>query len=922
VISAALYAVWHEQETSPFHRSEWELDSLWYADEASLLQTHVAGFLRPRYGSNGDDVLDAIREEGRLSKSLDHLAAASGYLDYGFRATSSMDSEISTIDRLRSRLTDSNLRSARPADRIGLRRPASMLSLSKYVRRNTSATDPTTPGGTLVTNFAYYTKYCAIANVALIFFYLVSLMFLREFFPKIYHGNKKAKGIESNALFGWIWDAMSLTHEEIEDVAGFDQACLIRYTCLCMKLLAIVGIPLLVILVPLSWKDRALFDYAAVATGNSTTEFSVDETYSSQTCWLYAALVWWVVGLTQMMTFNEMHQFVARRFNHLRNNMPLQEAKTVLVARIHPDLRSETLLKDFFEKKFPSRAGAAVKSVNFVKRSGRLSQSFYEFTRAQRMLEMAEGEAKRTGVRPQRHVRGDDQHDTITYYQSYLEGLKKVLAITRKDFVERSQREFQYPYSDRVTTGFAFVQFNHLDDALKSRTTSGSCGISEFWFSYYVHPADPPTDIMFENMFPSDGEILLWRLLGCAMLAITWVVFAPLVFLASFATDFRVLQACFQHVPIVNYSPEWQRTLWDAIGAVFTVCLVFILYNFIFDLVFVKVFYIESSRKIQEYIQRWKSISLVLLMAIAFVGGWCFSPIGVLIMQHKATFSGLLRHHFDTITMVYAARIQQLPDIITAFLITQLSFTVLEMLRLTILIKYLLHRLWEPSEHAYLHADRPDYPGSAGIGSRSARIVTTMALTMAFGTLNPYVLVAGIACFAGQTIVYSYLMTFCEPRKAQTNGVFFARTLYQTQICLYLYIVVMAVVLLHRSRTAGPCILAVCSAIPLSLSLWFWRKQFNWDTIPSDILKKDAAIPDQLFNRRSYIQPELCAPLDPKIEDAMVLQIIKTSTAEDQRILNSHGESPSSEVRKVAGLGPLPPALPLRPHHYEIPRQG
>merc|ERR1719191_836054 len=86
---------------------------------------------------------------------------------------------------------------------------------------------------------------------------------------------------------------MKLTVYEINDVAGLDQAMLIEFTAMCVKIVLAICVPFVLIFCPLH-----AFLGGGAAHDRLSKPGMANVVEKSWICWLHCISVWYVVGIT------------------------------------------------------------------------------------------------------------------------------------------------------------------------------------------------------------------------------------------------------------------------------------------------------------------------------------------------------------------------------------------------------------------------------------------------------------------------------------------------------------------------------------------------------------------------------------------------------------------------------------------------
>jgi len=134
-----------------------------------------------------------------------------------------------------------------------------------------------------------------------------------------------------------------------------------------------------------------------------------------------------------------------------------------------------------------------------------------------------------------------------------------------------------------------------------------------------------------------------------------------------------------------------------------------------------------------------------------------------------------------------------------------------------------------------------------------------------FCTLSPSIIFLGWIEFAICRALYGYLFVYAETTKPDLGGEFYVTQMKHVQAGMHLYVVVMTGVLLQRSSSVYPGIIAGCSLI---VTIWAQRRfarQFRWEFLEFNELDEVLDEEHKRFRkskRSTYKQPELPQPAD------------------------------------------------------------
>merc|ERR1740138_64103 len=169
----------------------------------------------------------------------------------------------------------------------------------------------------------------------------------------MYSNNVSASGKESlwpvgtipEGTFGWFHASWNTKTEDSAEKIGLDNALLLQFTEVCMRILIIIGIPLVLIEGPLNMffgGNAAGLDYM------SYLSFGNVEVGHPWLYYVHACFVWFVVLTVQTQIYAAQKRFLTQRYNWLKG-LPDMRANTLLIEGIPEKNRSDQKIKTFFE---------------------------------------------------------------------------------------------------------------------------------------------------------------------------------------------------------------------------------------------------------------------------------------------------------------------------------------------------------------------------------------------------------------------------------------------------------------------------------------------------------------------------------------------------------------------------------------------
>lgn len=637
-----------------------------------------------------------------------------------------------------------------------------------------------------------------ILNSISLFVFLGIFSCLRQNYPLIYKNNVIAGfappvGENFDSMFGWIGGSLGATTEQVTESVGLDQAMLLRFTELGMKILAIIGIPMLCIMGPL---NCFVGPYAAGEDHLSYLSFGNLEN-GSWLYWVHAFAVWGVVFAVQTSVYSAQKDFLPHRFNWLRK-MDNVRSNTVMVEGICPEQQSDEELKSFFTELLP---GARVKSAIVTKDTSTLAALVAQRDDAKAAIKKAEAQWKNNDNKPEdkpthRESFMGSRVDTIDYFQQQLRSLTTSINEERN----RIERAKLAPGGVNLANGF--VTFEDRQDAEIALTIQVSQDNTEF----VVSSPPAPEDLLWGDLTQDPTAASGRTVFGYLLVAALYFGYLPCVIgitnIAN-AIDMGPAQAVWQ-----GLAPTMGLQVMVAFLPTFLL------------IIFRAFFTLKADAWSQHQLQNWYFWFQIFFVVLATAVG-----------QDINSFTRSLIEDPLSLPMVLAATMPFATHFYMNFLVLQWVTHAMNAMRYVSLGKFkAFGKLYEEEEaRAMAEPEDQDY---YGIGSRSARFTINLVIGIVFGTLSPPINLLCFVNFAICRLVYGYLIPFAETKKADLGGNFWVSQLKHLFVGNIIYCVLMIGVLYQRAATVGPAAIAAPSLLYVIWSMKRFDGAFAWEKLP------------------------------------------------------------------------------------------
>lgn len=218
-------------------------------------------------------------------------------------------------------------------------------------------------------------------------------IYLKRLTPK-FESTKRVPPRPPTHLFGWLAALRRVTEEDLLRMVGLDAYMLIRYINVCLKISAFLMFWSCVLLIPIYVTSKG-----GQVEWNKYTIANIPDDPSAYQLWVPTLLIYFYSAFFCHLMYSEYKNFVQKRIQYLilgDPDTPIQTYYTVIVEKLPQALRSEAMLRAFFEKLFPDQ----VYAVELAYDLNELDQLILQRRSVRDRLEKSVALWKATGIRP------------------------------------------------------------------------------------------------------------------------------------------------------------------------------------------------------------------------------------------------------------------------------------------------------------------------------------------------------------------------------------------------------------------------------------------------------------------------------------------------------------------------------------------
>eukprot|EP00927_Polykrikos_kofoidii_P040790 TRINITY_DN34802_c0_g2_i1.p1 TRINITY_DN34802_c0_g2~~TRINITY_DN34802_c0_g2_i1.p1 ORF type:complete len:979 (+),score=138.24 TRINITY_DN34802_c0_g2_i1:44-2938(+) len=688
---------------------------------------------------------------------------------------------------------------------------------------------------------------------------------LRRKLPIVFQA-RASEGDLGNGLFAWIRATWQLTDDDLVQRVGLDHAMYIQFLTLAATLSVVIGTMLFLIFAPLQLvfgKRTAIEDILSWPGISLAPD-------GSWLFWMHAVVVWVVVAVAHQLMLVAQSDYTRHRREWLKT-ISLPIASSVLVENIPKNRNTEIEIKKLFDVEVFGRP--VVESVTIVKNTVHLLPLLAQEREAQDAL---------------RRIRHGSNSGFVSIVLHYIHSCSMDYGFLRFsearlekeiETLDRQIRQFREEIvtSDLFNASSAFVRFvsrREVSISMKLFPPSDTATLS-------VTKPPHPKDVIWKDLQKPRTLVLQRFVVGVAAMGLLFILFVPIVLGITSIAHFSTLQ---RHSVIFRkmaaYSPEVEA-FWD--GLVGSLILKWLMgcVPSIMVVILRKLFLSNSEEKRQLALQEYYFYFLVIyVLLVTSIGNSIFQTGAVILIKPLQVIEFL------------ASTVPKCSHFYLSLILFYTCAEVMGLVRSSQLLKFLAFLQFSDEATAKRRSE-PEDPDYEGLGSRSARVSLIMVTVVVFCSLMPIIAFFGAVFFFAGRFVYTYLFVFAETRKSSGGGLHFCTAIWHAQLGLVLYILVMTGLIMEKTHSMVPPLVASSSLIYCIICMRSFWAGMGADKGLDDVLDTDKIVQDTPLDTASqtvvaaeprkdacedvgedgeplsYIQPELSQSSAPKMQPSL-----------------------------------------------------
>ncbi|CAK9000715.1 unnamed protein product [Durusdinium trenchii] len=726
-----------------------------------------------------------------------------------------------------------------------------------------------------------------ILNCLLVLCFLVAFTTLRMSFPLVYshrlHHSKesltshRSEGMDhlplrrrrtaaremKGRICDWLSFSVNTSTEDAMDRAGLDATLLRDFCTLGATVLASVGIPMCIIMVPV---NSALGETAQGDDHLSTAEMVAIRQDHPWLFYVHAILVWVVCITVHILLDRAQASFLQLRVRWLEN-LPAPRCTTVLVENIPVVWRSDQKLQEFFGRIFSPDDVLSAHIVRCEEDLARLVAKRDDLLQMKRKAELTFEKTQRAETfRPSCF---GPKVDTLEFCEEHLHGLDDRIRSLRQ---AHNDEYLEDPTVRASHCGFVTFRGRRYAEMAQSLQISGN---KNHW---KVSAAPVLSDLRWQDLRRSNASTLRSELLGYLCIFGVYIAFLPVVLAV---TNLAMVLHLGALQPIwAAFAPSIGLTIFLSLlpSMLMAIAKGFFtlkadtlsqhklqLWYFFFQLIFVVLEFQKHCKTLprlaagasglQSSGGRLRHLCAGAQMTMVFK---CLAGHTVQDTVYKLRY---MSQHPAEIMHLLADSLPNATHFYMTYLVLQWARRAIEMLRYMPLSKFLVFRAIFTPEEAKDLAE-PEDQDSLGFGTRHVNLAISVVLGLMFCSISPLVTLLAMFDLILARMTYGYLVIFAETKKPDLGGVFWVTQIHLVQLALGLYCALMVGFL--RSKSSSPAWqVAAPSFLIVFYSVWHLQTAYQWKKLP---FEEVAFSCEQLLDQQKegeemsgdvYIQPEL-----------------------------------------------------------------
>lgn len=682
----------------------------------------------------------------------------------------------------------------------------------------------------------------------------------------------KTLTMPSSSPISWAARASEVEDEEAMKLVGLDALMLVKFIALCRKVLMVVCPTIVLVLVPCHYflgsrkfthdgktGDLDTFSRFGIGAVTSTWDFvdqkvdvSDQEVTNRVLCWIHAALVFFVCGVTIYFINQGHEEFLKLRGKWLETMAP-PRSTTLLVEGIPEEQRSDQSLYRYFVKLFSEKA---VHRAYVIRRTWSLRRHLARAEALEERLASCEAAWEASGHSEDTSF---DMSGWITgaHGEAVLIKLRKEVQDAQalvKEERERVAQTEKHPDS-AISSTSGFVTFTSRRWARLASREQLRADPSEMKMS------QPPAvdDVRYDDLATdpaSQSSSVILEVLLTSMVFVMWVPVTGIIAGFTSLEDLKTYSA----LSFLNELPLSIQAILEGVCAQLALKIVLAILPMVLMLI-INLNFLKSDNQAQLRMQSRYFVFLVVFVVL----------VAALSQSLIHTLKQIIADPRD-ITLLLA----KLPDsahFYINYIVTAMFTLSMALIRISPFAKFVIFSKFGGTAAEVRESSEPEDQVGDGPGARFAKVTHMMTITLVFCHASPSITIAALVYFCLAGYVYKWLTLYAETKKPDLGGAFYDQAVKHLFDSMLLYCFIMFTIMLNAPWGPGGPSLAILVCLAFVYNSYDHYCGLAWEQMPFEkvveheqIRQVGSASSLMAEEKDQYTQPECIIPEADKVK--------------------------------------------------------
>jgi len=671
-----------------------------------------------------------------------------------------------------------------------------------------------------------------------------------------------------NNPLSWAAHASAVTDDDAMKLIGLDGIMLAKFLQMCKRVLMVVCPVIFCVLVPVHYclgsrrmvtskgavVDMDMFSRFGIGTVTNTWDLYAkdpnlvadQEIFNRMLCWVHAALVFFVCGVTVFYISHFQREFLALRWKWLKLMGP-PRSTTLLVEGIPPKHRSDQSLTAYFVKLFSEKA---VHRAYVIRRTWGLRRQLASVERLEAKLQSAQeaweasGRSEDARVDLGSFVTGNRGQAAIQQIERQLEEARAALREEREKMAEVEKSTASTAASTSGFVTFTSRRWCRLASREQLKADPTRMKLSK---------APAMGDVRFDDLALDHSGQMFSRIMEISLTTLVFIMWIPITGIIASCTSLEELKG-YRGMRFLNDLPPTAQEILEGVLAQLALKVVLAILPMLL-MAIIETNFLISGNEAQVKMQTRYFMFLVVFVILV------------------SAFSQTLVHTLKEIiadprrVTVLLAKLPDSAHFYINYIVTAMFTLSMALIRISPFAKFLIFRSEDQTNKQVRESSEPEDQVGDGMGARYAKITHMMTVTLVFCHASPTVTIAALVWFVFAEYVYRWLTLYSEVKKPDLGGAFFDTAIHHVYWSLLLYVFIMLAVMLNAPWGPGLPSLAIMAAGAMVWNSFGHYTGVIWEQMPFETVVEQDAVRQassssslMAEDRDQYVQEECQVP--------------------------------------------------------------